>query len=613
MSVDYVLRGGSSGSMTPSEGAARRDDLSSPLLPDESSPLSGREMYATKYLDDDSDAVREPSSVLFVIFAVGLVVGGVGGMALPRALMYAIEGHAWFTQQVWILGTMNIVGLGCAAMSAGALAPQVRRALANVPTGTATGVEPRWDTLKYFLTQLVSISHFMAAPCWNYAWWFAFWNFKEMFLMQCYVFISGYLSPPVPNQRRLQALWKSVIGAYIVNQSLTCLLYAIGYQYSPVLTDGTSGPGAGFNFFWEIFDSQAALWYLANLMMWRGAAPFFVQLKHPIFWSVAMAIWCKYMSTYNFSDNFDFMKANSAVVFFPYYLLGILVRKHSAAFHAVLEWRATHRAAFAAFTACLVLNLVNYAQRWNVFDFFAKCGSLCDESNHWWFNQYVANGKDSFHEKCVRSPVLPSFFVSFLYHVHPKANRAPRVSWREEELAPPPPPPRARRASRRCSSQLRHEEPHDALRVVRDRRRRARARRNPLRRDHALLDPEGGQDLAMTFLVICVRMVPSQPLSVTVACARTSPSSGAASTSPSSAPTRSSTISCTGVLSRDRAARSRARHWSFDPSVSRVAARPSGRVALSRHATLSLAHRRARALPRTSLPPIVSAARAGTS
>ena len=344
----------------------------------------------------DAAAALEPSPALLCTFAVALVVCGVGGSSLPRAVMYAARGDAWFKEQAWILFAMHLGGGLVAAGAAWALAPSVRASLAGV-TGRAAGVEPRWDTLKYFLTQLVAFAHF-SGFCWDYAWYAAVWNFKEYFLMQAYVFVSGYLSTPEPNRRRLQAIWRSLAGAYVVNQAVLMLWYFIGYEYNYNLFLLAQGPGKGFNLFWEFWDPQGALWYLSNLMMWRAAAPLWMELKRPLLASLLVVVCINYMPSEDYDDRLDFLKISSGVAFFPYYVLGIVCRRHSAKLHAALEWRATRPAALCALASCLALNFMNYGLQWSVFDFYAQCGGLCDDDNRYWFTQNEANWKASFRE-----------------------------------------------------------------------------------------------------------------------------------------------------------------------------------------------------------------------
>ena len=221
------------------------------------------------------------------------------------------------------------------------------------------------------------------------------WNFKEYFL--------GRRRPcratePPRQPTAAAGDLAQLAGAYVVNQAVLLLWYFLGYEYNYNLFLLAQGPDKGFNVWWEFWDPQGVLWYLSNLMMWRAAAPLWMELKRPLLASLLVVVCINYMPSEDYDDRLEFLKISSGVAFFPYYVLGIVCRRHSAKLHAALEWRATRPAALCALASCLALNFVNYGLQWSVFDFYAQCGGLCDDDNRYWFTQNEANWKASFRE-----------------------------------------------------------------------------------------------------------------------------------------------------------------------------------------------------------------------
>jgi len=187
--------------------------------------------------------------------------------------------------------------------------------------------------------------------------------------MQTYFWISGYLSIPEPTRPRLQALWRSLVGAYVVNQSalflLQKLLFSTCYQSTQLHKSIIGFLGKDeytkSNFFIEFWIPIGALWYLPNLISSRLVAPFWMELRYPFLAAVALSTFILCLNSSDFSTKLSWLDMNSWLTMFPFYILGIKSRRLSAAIDAAFDWPGTRLAAIASLLTFLIFCYLNQA------------------------------------------------------------------------------------------------------------------------------------------------------------------------------------------------------------------------------------------------------------
>lgn len=338
-----------------------------------------------------NNSLDEPPAWLSAIGGIGIVLFGTSGMSLPRALQATLHGDLWYHEQLKILLELHVLGIVFSAFAARSIVPKLRHILleSKLHDNANHHVEHRWDTLKWTLTMLVSLTHFSHVFD-GYVWREIYGTFKDFFLMQTYMFVSGYLSPPVPTRRRLRAVWKSVVGTYIVNQLLFWLLVKIAYKWGPAgrlyvtFRPFTRQEVASKNLFYEFWMPFAILYYLADLIMARIIAPVWVELRYPLLASFIMAVCIQYIP-HEYQPTFFALVELFALL--PYYMLGISIKRNATAFSRVMEWRSTRIALAAAFCCFFSLTVVSYGMR-NSLGFYAK------QKHSGWFDAY--QGKEGF-------------------------------------------------------------------------------------------------------------------------------------------------------------------------------------------------------------------------
>ena len=224
-----------------------------------------------------SDGAEPLSTPLAVVATVSLMVCGFTGISLPQALKFAsttvtdddgdpAADRAWGIASVAWLLPIHVVSL---AITLGVgyrrVVPRVLEAVAAAgrrddvfeetkeERGALEGAaapppssayDPRFDTVKYFLTMMVAFCHFSEFLCENIhtgVWTdrvpqYAYLLLQELNVMPSYAFVSGYLSSPEPNARRLQSIWRSVGAAYFVNQAIGIALGMGGVGGAPLST-----------------------------------------------------------------------------------------------------------------------------------------------------------------------------------------------------------------------------------------------------------------------------------------------------------------------------------------------------------------------------------------
>ena len=220
------------------------------------------------------DGAEPLSTPLVVLSTVALMVCGFTGISLPQALKFATStvadddepaaDRAWGVASVAWLLPIHVVSLAitlgvgyrrvvpsvleavAAAGRRGALDEETKEegGGAAEPASSSSSYDPRFDTVKYFLTMMVAFCHFSEFLCENIhtgVWTdrvpqYAYLLLQELNVMPSYAFVSGYLSSPEPNARRLQSIWRSVGAAYFVNQAIGIALGMGGVGGAPLST-----------------------------------------------------------------------------------------------------------------------------------------------------------------------------------------------------------------------------------------------------------------------------------------------------------------------------------------------------------------------------------------
>ena len=336
-------------------------------------------------MDPEADAKpgppKPPATGLLVVAAVSAVLASTSGMALMTCWR-----DARWALLAWVLPA-HIAALSLAGLVwARRLVPRVRAwadaldaddaalaAAGLADAAKAPSYDPRWDTVKWTLTTMVAVTHFTDAlngyaPREIYGCW------KEFFLMESYAFVSGYLSSPEPTPRRLRAVWKSVAGAYAIHQSLLMLTLKLGF----VWLAATWVPGRLYDTYSEMSYADARsinvvemfwypygpMYYLMNLVMWRLAAPFWFELRYPLAVACACSVVYKYGSLSpkaTYEQGSPFMSIGTFWGYLPFYVLGVVLRRHGARLRAALAWPGARAAARAAMLTLLALVTIDVA------------------------------------------------------------------------------------------------------------------------------------------------------------------------------------------------------------------------------------------------------------
>lgn len=319
----------------------------------------------------------EPSTWVLVVFAVSTTLFGSSACALVHFKHGLQTGDDWYKPRLVQMAVMHGVSAVTIIFCGILLYPSVR----GLSYEKEPGVEHRWDTVKWTLTQVVAWSHLSSGTSFVRSWDQVAWKYKEFWLMQTYFFISGYLSTPQPTNKRLQAVWR-LVGAYFVNQfgyyALTRLEYT--YDWAPIkdtLLGGvyTKEDVLHRNVFWYLWSPSGPLYYLPNLIGMRLMAPWWMQLKWPLTGAVIVQVLILYLKEEQWGQ-LSFLAMESMLTFFPFYISGVLARRSSRALNTVLDWRGSWWAALFA-----SLTFLGFCFNGTWIGFYEKY-----DSTHEWFN-----------------------------------------------------------------------------------------------------------------------------------------------------------------------------------------------------------------------------------
>ena len=105
--------------------------------------------------------------------------------------------------------------------------------------------------------------------------------FSEHFVMQAYTFVSGYLSIPTVNERRIFAAWKSVIVTYVISMTIYLAYIRIVFRTGTSITYFTNMFTTKFNFLAST-GTLGPSTDLFTLIWWRILVPVLMQLRFPL-------------------------------------------------------------------------------------------------------------------------------------------------------------------------------------------------------------------------------------------------------------------------------------------------------------------------------------------
>lgn len=390
-----------------------------------------RELGLPLVVHNDDDIARsasnlaeeEPSTFLVALVLEAICVFGISACGLVHCVNAHQKGEEWAFPQIKYMAIAHVVSAAAGLAGLVLVAPQVQRCLKGKWCESALGIEHRWDTVKFTLTMLVSFSH-LGLTFYEYAWFSVYTVFKEFFLMQTYFFISGYLSRPEPTRRRLQACWRSLVGAYVVNQIGYFLLTKVCFAYGWATTALRRSWLADFetrsdvmhqNFVLEFWRPIGPLWYLPNLICARLIAPWWLELRWPFATAVVVQCLVLSLNQSDYDDGLAFLSFNWFLTMgLPFYVLGVKARRYSAAINAVLEWKSTWWASCLVMLSTLLACYVSMGNQIGerVFSIYAQFDLSSTNPKRQWFNSNSARLTSSF--QTVLSPAQSSKMHTYL-------------------------------------------------------------------------------------------------------------------------------------------------------------------------------------------------------
>ncbi|KAK3283568.1 hypothetical protein CYMTET_8741 [Cymbomonas tetramitiformis] len=186
----------------------------------------------------------------------------------------------------------------------------------------------RFDNAKYFMTQVVALTHF-------YYYWNKNGNFpdffsvsdfwKESFVMVVYAFVSGYLSTGALNNVRAQRFFTKLAFSYVSMQVFFLVVFEQAYDqigYTEFLVFFVANSYTHFRkFIFQVFFAPYFhLWYLLALIQWRLLTPYWLQLRYPVVSALVLYVLVSY-SQPDGSLNY-FLCYGRTFGHFPIYILG---------------------------------------------------------------------------------------------------------------------------------------------------------------------------------------------------------------------------------------------------------------------------------------------------
>jgi len=292
---------------------------------------------------------------------------------------------------------------------------------------SASTYDSRWDRIKFVLTQVVALNHMIdplmdeqRAPALIYR------NFTEFWLMQSYSFISGYLSVPVANDRRIRAIWIPLFTAYLFPQVYYLILIK---SIAPICSPSTKQTMAYDVFIaftkhrWDDIPGQFfypyyQLWYMAVLPFWRLLAPVWMRLRAPLTLAVASSVIFIGYNKRGYpllqENQFEtFLSFQYVWAFWPCYVAGIVFHRYSD-HRQMLDFLLQKKvkcAAMVILSILIIFNIMNIVR-------FSNCDSWrihckLNPNQQTYFQYFSIIGAESFYDFYGSSNKFVYYFLAY--------------------------------------------------------------------------------------------------------------------------------------------------------------------------------------------------------
>ncbi|GAB6926963.1 acyltransferase family protein [Paenibacillus sp. JCM 10914] len=164
-----------------------------------------------------------------------------------------------------------------------------------------------FDNLKFVLIVLVVGGHFIE-PLVELTPIAVLYNFIYSFHMPLFVFVTGYFSKRIEDDRYTLKILQGLVIPYLIFQSL----YALFDYY--VL----SGEKLAFTYFYPNW----ILWFLFSCVLWKVFLPYVVKIRYPILVCLIVAILAGYSADISY-----FAGLSRTLYFFPFFLMGYYFKR----------------------------------------------------------------------------------------------------------------------------------------------------------------------------------------------------------------------------------------------------------------------------------------------
>lgn len=150
----------------------------------------------------------------------------------------------------------------------------VNLAAANAPTVTKVRIAV-WDNARFLLIALVVMAHAISTVRTDTSFGFGVYTFIYLFHMPAMIALSGLFSKAETSPKAVRS---------VVQLLATWLTWELIWVLIHFFSSGRAVPST-----WLIAPAWT-LWFLLTLATMRILLPYIVQLKHPLIWSVALAL-----------------------------------------------------------------------------------------------------------------------------------------------------------------------------------------------------------------------------------------------------------------------------------------------------------------------------------
>jgi len=210
--------------------------------------------------------------------------------------------------------------------------------------------DPFFDNAKFVLITLVVIGHTYTSLRHESEFIKSVYFLIYSFHMPLFILISGYFTKNFNKPEYYRKTISSALIPYLIFEAIFSVFRHILYQTE--------------NLKLTFLVPSWSMWFLLSLFLWRMLLPYFLQFKHPLLISVAVAVLAGYV------DNIDdFLSLQRTLAFFPFFLLGFyLQRRH---FEALLNWFTPRRRLLSVAGIALVFFLLYFtgpSRDWLLYD-----------------------------------------------------------------------------------------------------------------------------------------------------------------------------------------------------------------------------------------------------